>query len=299
MSDKSKIKEIKKLNKPHKSEEKKISNSDGNIIELKNVSKKYTTGGEMFEALTDINISIKKGSFVVIVGKSGSGKSTLLNIMSGLIRATTGEVIVNDNNLISFNNKELTNFRSRNCGFIFQQYGLLSTLTIEENIYTGLNLKLQNDSNKLTKEEKKEIRLHKKELKKQKINDHSKNENQEKYDNPKMYEIMKTIGIYDLKNKFPSQLSGGQQQRVSIARALIKEPKILFGDEPTGAVDSAMTLNILQLLKKINSEGTTVVLITHDPRLSNIADHVIEIKSGKIVNEYKQNPVKDYENLFI
>lgn len=291
--DKNEIKKIKKLNKPHKEEEKKINNSNNNVIELKNMSKKYVTGKDIFEALSDINLAIEKGSFVVIVGKSGSGKSTLMNIMSGLIRPTEGWAIVQNNNLISFKNKELTNFRSENCGFIFQQYGLLSTLTVEENIYTGLNLKYWNkylnegkQKNNLTKEEKAKKKLEKK-------------EKNEKYLDDKMYDIMKMVGIYELRNKYPSQLSGGQQQRVSIARALVKEPKILFGDEPTGAVDSTMTLNILQLLKKVNSEGTTIVLITHDQRLTSIADHVIEIQAGKIIKNYKQEPLKNYENLFI
>lgn len=299
MLNRSEIKKIKKMNKPHK-EDKYILNTDDNIIELNGVSKKYTNGGEIFTVLSDVNLSIKKGSFVVIVGKSGSGKSTLMNIMSGLIRPTIGKVIVDGNNLISFKNKELTNFRSKNCSFIFQQYGLLSTLTVEENIYTGLNLKYQNDKSENSKEEKKRNKKLAKEAKTnvEVINNDIK-ENKEKYSDKKMYEIMKMIGIYELKNKYPSQLSGGQQQRVSIARALIKNPKILFGDEPTGAVDSAMTLNILQLLKKINSEGTTVVLITHDPRLTSVADHVIEIQSGKIVKDYRQDPIKNYENLFI
>ncbi len=300
MSNRFEIKKIKKLNKPHKEKEKKISNSDNNIIELKNVSKKYTAGGDIFNALSDINISIKKGSFVVVVGKSGSGKSTLLNIMSGLIRPTEGQAIVNGNNLISFKNKELTKFRSENCGFIFQQYGLLSTLTVEENIFTGLNLKMNNENRKLSKIEKKIKKQNQiKDKEKNKDIHLDKNEPREKYKDKKMYEIMKMIGIYDLRNKYPTQLSGGQQQRVSIARALVKEPQILFGDEPTGAVDSAMTLNIVQLLKKTNYEGTTVVLITHDPRLANVADHVIEIQAGKIIKDYKQEPMKNYENLFI
>lgn len=292
MSNKSELKKIRKLNKPHKNEEKTKDNTNGNIIDLINVSKKYKNGSEVFNALENINISISKGSFTVIVGRSGSGKSTLLNIMSGLIRPTEGNAIVDGSNLISYKNSELTKFRSLNCGFIFQQYGLLSTLTIEENIYTGLNLKLHN-----TKKEKQDNKLknkHKKE--KDKNRDNS---NEELYNFPKMYDIMKKIGIYDLKKKYPSQLSGGQQQRASIARAIIKEPKILFGDEPTGAVDSAMTYNIINLLKSVNSNGTTVILITHDPRLTSVADHVIEIENGKIIKDYKQKPIENYKDLFI
>ncbi len=259
---------IKKMNKPHKEEEAKKPNAPGNVIDLNGVWKFYWNGSSEFQALSNINLHIKEGSFNVIVGKSGSGKSSLLNIMSGLIRATDGEVIVNGENLITYTNKELTDFRSRHCGFIFQQYGLLSTLTVKENVMVGDNLRCmvydrEQDMNFIEK-------------------------------------IMDIIGISQLAHKYPKQLSGGQQQRVSIARAIAKRPNIIFGDEPTGAVDSSMTYTIMKLLKDVNKHyNTTIVLITHDERLIPLADHVIRIANGKIHEDYEQKPVKDFQNLFI
>lgn len=265
---KNRIKLIKKMNKPHKEEEKEVPNAENNIIDLNGVWKYYVNGPNEFKALHDINLHIKKGSFNVIVGKSGSGKSSLLNVMSGLIRATDGKVIVNNENLTTYTNKELTDFRARNCGFIFQQYGLLSTLTVKENILVGDNLR------SMTSHSPKDVEFCEK--------------------------IMKIIGIDHLANKFPTQLSGGQQQRVSIARAIAKRPNIIFGDEPTGAVDSSMTYTIIKLLKDVNQHyNTTIVVITHDDRLIPIADHVIKISDGKVIEDYEQRPLKDYQKLFM
>ncbi len=259
---------IKKMNKPHLDEESRIENQLGNVIDLNGVWKYYWNGTSEFEALNNIDLHIKEGTFNVIVGKSGSGKSTLMNIMSGLIRATDGQVIVNGENLITYKNKQLTDFRSRHCGFIFQQYGLLSTLTVKENIMVGDNLRCM-------------------------VYDRKPDENF-------VDKIMDIIGIKQLANKYPKQLSGGQQQRVSIARAISKRPNIIFGDEPTGAVDSNMTYTIMKLLKDVNKHyNTTIVLITHDERLIPLADHVIKISNGKIYEDFEQKPVAEFKDLFL
>lgn len=243
------IKLIKKLNKKHKGPIN-VKNSDGFIFELSNVTKQYCNGYFVNDVLKDINLKIERGKFVVILGKSGSGKTTLMNILSGLTRATTGSVIVENNELINMSNRELINFRRKNIGYIFQEYGLLPTLNVYENVLTGFNL---NKTNR------------------------SKNE---------INEILKIVGLENYTKKYPSQLSGGQQQRVAIARALAKKPKIIFGDEPTGAVDTKMSKSILELLQKVNRElKTTIILITHDYEISKIADIVIKIKNGYIVEK--------------
>lgn len=243
---KKKIKEIEKLNKHHEGPID-VQNKPGYIFELKNVIKKFTNTFFINDVIKDVSLEIKKGEFVVILGKSGSGKTTLMNIMSGLTRATSGSVIVDNNQLINMSNDELTNFRRKKIGYIFQEYGLLSTLNVYENVLTGFNLNKENRN-------KKEVD-----------------------------EILKMVGLYEHKKKYPSELSGGQQQRVSIARALAKNPTIIFGDEPTGAVDSLMSKKILQILKHVNKQQkTTIVLITHDEQIAKIANTVFIIENGKI-----------------
>lgn len=240
------IKKVESLNEPHKGPKEK-KNADGYIFNLKNVNKKYTNGYVINHVLKNINLDIKEGEFVVILGKSGSGKTTLMNILSGLSRATEGEVIVNGHNLINLTNSELTNFRRKYVGYIFQEYGLLSTLNVYENVLTGYNLNKENNDKSIVDQS------------------------------------LKMMNMYDWRKKFPNELSGGQQQRVAIARAIAKNPKIIFGDEPTGAVDSKMSRIILAVLKKINREKkTTIVIITHDSSIAKIADKVYYISSGEI-----------------
>lgn len=243
------IKQVLINNKPHKGP-KDVLNSFDNVIELENVEKTYTNKYIINKVLKGISLSISEGQFVVFLGRSGSGKTNLMNIMSGLIRASNGKTVVLNRNLINLTNKELIEFRRKNIGYIYQEYGLLQTLTVYENILTGYNL------NK-TGMDKKEID-----------------------------EIIDYMGLTPYKNKFPIELSGGQQQRVAIARAIAKSPKIIFGDEPTGAVDSKMSKNILSILKKINRERkTTIIIITHDKEIGKIADIVYEISDGKIINK--------------
>lgn len=260
----SNIKKVIDLNKPHLKESRVFNEKKEFFINLLKVNKFYTNGFVIKLALKNINLSIKKGSFVVIVGKSGSGKTTLMNIMSGLTRASNGIVSIGGENLITYKNSELGKFRKKNISFVFQQYGLVQTLTVYENIKSGALLA----NSSISKE--------------------------------KILKMLDVIGIKNQSKSFPKQLSGGQQQKTSIARALIKNPQILFCDEPTGALDSTSSFNILQLFKQINQKNkTTIIIITHDSRIGKLADHLIEIEDGKIIKNNQQIPLNDFKNLFI
>lgn len=245
---------INKNNKKH-SGTKHVPNNDDFIIELDNIEKSFVNDKVINYVLKGISLKIKKGSLVVILGKSGSGKTTLMNIISGLIRATNGSSIVAGQNLINLTNGELTQFRREKIGYIFQEYGLLESLTVYENIKAGYNLSKYN------------------------INKNSKDS---------INSLLKSVNLYEHRKKFPYELSGGQQQRVAICRALAKEPQIIFGDEPTGALDSEMSILILNLLTKVNKEnGTTIIIITHDKEIAKIADYIYVIKDGLLDNSYQ------------
>jgi len=214
------------------------------MIELKSVNKSY--GSQT--VLRGVNLSIKKGSFISIMGPSGSGKSTLLNIIGGMEKADSGVVIVNNNEISLFDEEELTYFRRENIGFIFQFFNLFTHLTVYENILIPLLI-----SNRKVEDEK-------------------------------IDEYLKMLGIFNKKESLSFQLSGGEQQRVAIARALIKNPAILLADEPTGSLDSETGENILSILKDINKRfETTILLVTHDANVAKIADINIKIKDGKII----------------
>ncbi len=216
------------------------------LIKMKNVSKIYQNGDFETKALNQVDLTINRGEFIVVLGPSGSGKSTFLNVLSGLDTPTEGEIFIDEKEISKLNQKELTKFRRENLGFIFQQYNLLSTLTARENIELGYKIA------------------------------------KEPFD---IDEMLKSVEIFDQKSKFPSQMSGGQQQRVSIARALVKKPKILFCDEPTGALDEKTGKGILDLLSQLNKKyQTTIVLITHNPAISLMADRVIKMNSGRVVD---------------
>ncbi len=216
------------------------------IIKLKNVDKVYVNGEIKTNALKAVDLSIESGEFIVVLGPSGSGKSTLLNVLSGLDLPTQGTIEVRDVTISKMSQTELTKFRREHLGFIFQQYNLLSTLTVKENIALGAYIA------------------------------------KDPFD---IDELLEKVGITDQKDKFPHQLSGGQQQRVSIARALIKKPLILFCDEPTGALDEKTGKEILKLLSTLNTNyKTTVVLITHNPGIASMADRIIKMNSGSIVD---------------
>lgn len=250
-TDKELKKQIKNINrnnnKPHGQSA--IVNSDNCIIDLFNVHKYYVSGKKPYHILKGVNLSIERGKFVVIYGQSGTGKSTLLNIISGLDRATEGDVIVNGVNLSSFKDGQLTKFRRDNIGFIFQSYNLLSDLNAQDNAKMGQVL--QSDKSKVISIEK-------------------------LFNDMDMGHLLKQ----DIRN-----LSGGQQQRVAIARALSKNPEIIFADEPTGSLDTLSSKQVVKLLKDINANyGTTIIVVTHDQSYKKIADHVLEVVDGQIKN---------------
>ena len=231
-------------------------------VELKNVVKYYNNKVLATKVLSNVNLQIKKGEFVVILGPSGSGKTTLLNIISGMDNATFGDTIVAGENLIDYSASKLTLFRRNNIGYVFQQYGLLPNLTVKENIEIGQNL--QENKSKIIP----------------------------------IDEILKAIGLETQSRKYPNELSGGQQQRVSIARSVAKNPNILFGDEPTGAIDEEMSKNIMNLFVEINKKyHTTIIIVTHNPILAEIATMVINVANGAISNiKINKNP-KSVEQL--
>lgn len=254
--------DIDKLNKPHDGD-KTISFDDSkNIIELKNVTKFYTNGYVVTQILKGVNLNIKKGDFVVILGPSGSGKTTLMNIISGLDRATEGSTNVCGSNLINLKDSELTKFRQINVGYVFQQYGLLPNLTVKENVEIGADLQIDK-SKKLDPEE-----------------------------------VLKSFDMLEHKNKFPHQLSGGQQQRVSIARAFAKNPTILFGDEPTGAIDEEMSKLVMKEFVNINKKHkTTVIIVTHNPIFEGLGTLVIKFKDGMVSSATRNLHPKSVDEL--
>lgn len=226
-------------------------NTKGNVVDVQNVSKFYVTKRIYEKVLDNVSFQIKEGEICVLLGASGSGKTTLLNILSGLANLDSGHAIVLGRDLYFLNEKKKTKFRKDNISFVFQSYNLIQSLTVLENIKTGYALR--------NKKDKHEISLD---------------------------EILKVLGLDQVKDKYPYQLSGGQQQRVSIGRALAKNPKILFADEPTGALDEQKGREILEFLYNINKKyGTTMIMVTHNPNIAKMAHHVIKVKSGHIVEE--------------
>lgn len=218
------------------------------ILSAKHLNKTYDMGEVKVEAVKDISLEIEKGYFYAIIGKSGSGKSTLLHLLSGFDKPTKGSVYMSGEDIHKMKDAKLSAMRREKMGFIFQSYNLLPEFCVEENISIPLYL------------------------------NHSKPK--EGY----IQELMKTLGIYELRLKFLSQLSGGEQQRVAIARALVAQPDIVFADEPTGNLDQQSGRGVLELLKMMKEKwGQTLLLVTHDMEIAQNADRIIEIQDGVIV----------------
>ncbi|MFH6684448.1 ABC transporter ATP-binding protein [Bacillus amyloliquefaciens] len=222
------------------------------ILEAGNIRKSYGNKLNKQEVLKGIDLQIHKGEFVSIMGPSGSGKTTLLNVLSSIDKVSAGTIKVNETEITSMKEKQLAEFRKRHLGFIFQDYNLLDTLTVKENILLPLSI---------TKMSKKEADL-------------------------RFAETAEELGIYDLRHKYPSEISGGQKQRTSAARAVIHEPGIIFADEPTGALDSKAASDLLNKLSRLNQKRcATIVMVTHDPVAASYSGRVVFIKDGRVYTQ--------------
>lgn len=225
------------------------------MIELKDVSKIYKTESVEVNALKNINLAISKGDFIAIMGPSGSGKSTLMNILGCLDRPTSGTYLLENNDIYTKNDNQLAEIRNRQIGFVFQSFNLLSKLTAIQNVelpqvYLGVPRKERRQRSE---------------------------------------EFLEVVGLRDRGRHRPNQLSGGQQQRVAIARALVNNPSIILADEPTGNVDSKAGEEIMQVFEKLNNDGNTVILITHEKYIADHAKRVIQIKDGEIISDISRN----------
>lgn len=223
------------------------------ILEVNGLKKVYTTrfGGNKVEALKSVSFTVEQGEYVAIMGESGSGKTTLLNILAALDKPTNGVVILDGRDLSKVKESALSAFRRDNLGFVFQDFNLLDTFTLEDNIYLPLVL----------------AGKHYAEMKQ------------------RLTPIAAQLGIEDILKKYPYEVSGGQKQRAAVARALITGPRLILADEPTGALDSRTGEQVLGLMRQMNAEGTTVILITHDNGIAAQADRTVRVKDGRIVHD--------------
>lgn len=221
------------------------------MIKVKNLVKKFQMGDTELVALKELMFSISKGQFVAITGKSGSGKSTLLYQMSLLDRPNSGKIFIDENNIIALKEDQKIVFRRNNIGYIFQDYALLPSLTAAENIALPMIMKGIDQQIAIDKAK----------------------------------ESLDKVGLKGKEDNLPNQLSGGQQQRVSIARSISHNPKILFADEPTANLDTESSEVILEIFKKLNEEGQTIVMVTHEPEYAEIADRIIEMQDGNIISD--------------
>ena len=228
------------------------------LLEVRNVKKVYTTrlGANQVQALSNVNFSVEDGEYVAIMGESGSGKTTLLNILAALDRPTAGEILLNGKNTVEIKNKELSAFRRTNLGFVFQDFNLLDTFSLKDNIFLPLVL-----SGKKYPEMEKRLKP-----------------------------IAKKLEITHLLEKYPYEVSGGQKQRAAVARALITQPQLILADEPSGALDSKAADSLMNLFTTINQEGQTIVMVTHSVKAASSAKRVLFIKDGKVFHQlYRGN----------
>ena len=224
------------------------------MIIAKDIKKKYNDQ----EVLRGIDLKIDKNEFVVILGASGSGKSTLLNILSGLEKSDSGEVVYDNESISNYSEKQLTKFRKDKIGFVFQQYYLLNNLTVEQNVKVGANLA----------------------------------------NNKEYVDIIKELGLDDKLSKYPNELSGGEQQRVSIARALAKKPTVLFLDEPTGALDEETGRKILEYLLKLKDKSHfTMIMVTHNENIAELSNKIIHVGSGRVTSIEENRTPKSVEEI--
>ena len=219
------------------------------FLEINELKKSFESGDYKVDVLKGISFGVEKGEMCVLLGPSGSGKSTLLNIIGGIDSADSGYISINGEKTADMKEKELTSYRRKHLGYVFQMYNLIPNLNVKENIEVGAYLS----------------------------------------DNPlEIDDLLKTLGLYEHRHKLPNQLSGGQQQRTAIGRAIVKNPDILLCDEPTGALDYNTSKEILKLIENVNKKyGNTVIMVTHNDAIKNMADKVIKLKDGKIRDSFE------------
>lgn len=233
------------------------------ILEVNNVKKVYTTrfGGNQVQALSDVTFSVEEGEYVAIMGESGSGKTTLLNILAALDKATAGQVLLGGKNLSQIREKELSAFRRKNLGFVFQDFNLLDTFSIKDNIFLPLVLAGKSFSEM----------------------------------DARLQPIAEKLGIKEILNKYPYEVSGGQKQRAAVARALITGPQLILADEPTGALDSRAAEGLLDMFKNINESGQTILMVTHSIKAASCAKRVLFIKDGQVFHQLYKGSGTDEE----
>ncbi|MDY4487959.1 MAG: ABC transporter ATP-binding protein [Candidatus Limivicinus sp.] len=232
------------------------------MLEVNNLKKIYTTrfGGNNVQALTNVCFTVEQGEYVAIMGESGSGKTTLLNILAALDKPTSGEVLLNGRNIVEIREKDISAFRRDNLGFVFQDFNLLDTFSVQDNIFLPLVL-----AGKSFDEMSRRLQP-----------------------------IATKLGIRDILNKYPYEISGGQKQRTAVARALITDPQLILADEPTGALDSKATDRLLKLFEEINADGQTILMVTHSVKAASHARRVLFIKDGEVFHQlYRANMTED------
>ncbi|NLL47521.1 MAG: ABC transporter ATP-binding protein [Firmicutes bacterium] len=233
------------------------------ILDVKNVKKVYTTrfGGNQVQALSSVSFGVEKGEYVAIMGESGSGKTTLLNILAALDKPTAGEVLLNGRSLGAISSKEIAAFRRDNLGFVFQDFNLLDTFSLQDNIFLPLVLARKS--------------YHEMEA--------------------RLRPIARKLGIEPILGKYPYEVSGGEKQRAAIARALITQPQLILADEPTGALDSRATDSLLRLFREINEDGQTILMVSHSTKAASFARRVLFIKDGEIFHQLYKGDASEGE----